>query len=84
MIFFESHQVKTTTLPLVFIDSLNSQGELVQGSWRSEKETSLGVFSSLIVSQVGRKTPKNAKVIREIFTEYFINEGSVEWQWNKA
>ena len=51
---------------------------------KSLKETSLGVFSSSIVSQVGRKTPKNAKVIREIFTEYFINEGSVEWQWNKA
>ena len=61
-----------------FVDSVNSQCELVQGSWRSEKGNSLGVFSSSIVSQVVRKAPKNAKVIREIFTEYFMNEGSVE------
>ena len=71
------------TLP-GFVDSVNSQGELVKGSWRSENGNSLGVFSSSIVSQVGRKAPKNAKVIREIFTEYFMYDGSVKWQWDKA
>ena len=70
--------------PPGFVDFVNSQGEVVQGSWRSKKESSLGVFSSSIASQSGRKPPKAAKVIRETFTEYFMNEGSVEWQWDKA
>ena len=68
---------KNDYIPPGFVDSVNLQGELVQGSWRSKKGNSLGVFSSSIVSQVGRKGPKDAKIIREIFTEYFMNEGSV-------
>ena len=67
-----------------FVDSVNSKGELVRGCWRSKKGNSLGVFSFSIVSQLGRKAPKNSKVIRDIFAEYFTNEGSVEWQWDKA
>ena len=67
-----------------FVYSVTSQGELVQGSWRSEKGNSLGIFSSSIVSQVGRKASKNANVIQEIFTEYFMNKGIVEWQWDKT
>ena len=66
-----------------FVESVNSQGKQVQGNWRSEKGNSLGVFPSSIVSQVRRKAPKNAKVIWKIFTEYFMNEGSGEWQWHK-
>ena len=67
-----------------FVYSVTSQGELVQGSWRSEKGNSLGIFSSSIVSKVARKASKNAKVIQEIFTEYFMNKGIVEWQWGKT
>ena len=55
----------------------------MQGHWRLETKNSLGVFSG-IASQVGRRAPKNAKVIRENYTEYFMNEGSVEWQWENA
>ena len=67
-----------------FVESVNSQGKQLQGNWRSEKGNSLGVFPSSIVSQgERRKAPKNAKVIRKIFTEYFMNEGSGEWQWHK-
>ena len=82
--FLQKSLSKNDYTPAGFVDSVNSQGELVQGSWRSKKGNSLGVFSSSIVSQVGRKAPKNSKVIRDIFAEYFTNEGSVEWQWDKA
>ena len=78
--FLQKSLSKNNYTPPDFVESVNSQGELVQGNWRSEKGNSLGVFSSSIASQVRRKAPKNAKVIREIFTEYFMNEGSVEWQ----
>ena len=72
--FLQKSLSKNDYTPAGFVDSVNSQGELVQGSWRS----------SSILSQVGRKAPKNSKVIRDIFAEYFTNEGSVEWQWDKA
>ena len=80
--FLRKSLSKNDCTPPGFVDS---QSELVHGSWRSEKKKfSSGVFSSSIVSQVGRETPKNAKVVREVFNEYFINEGSVEWQWGNS
>ena len=82
--FLQKSLSKNDYTPPGFVGSVNSQGELVQGSCRSEKGNSLGGFSSSIVSQVGRKAQKNAKVIREIFTEYFMNEGSVQRQRDKA
>ena len=75
---------KSIYTPPGLVDSFNADGQLVQGSWRSEQGILLGVFSSSIRSQVGRKAPRSAKIVREIFTEYFMNEGSVEWQWEKA
>ena len=78
----KSNRKNDYTLP-GFVDCVNSQGEIAQGSWRQEKGNSLGIFSSSLASQGGRKPPKTAKLIRETFTEYFMNEGSVEWQWEK-
>ena len=69
--------------PPGYVDSFDSEGQLAQDHWRLETKNSLGVFSG-IASPVGRKAPKNAKVIRENYSEYFMNEGSVEWQWENA
>ena len=66
------------------IDYIDENGQLVQGSWRSDQANLLGVFSTAIPSQVGRKVSRSAKAIRETFIEYFMNEGCVEWQWEKA
>lgn len=83
--FLRKSKSRNEYTPPGFVDSVTSTGESVRGSWRSENiENSLGVFSSSIVPQVGRKAPTTAKVIRETFTEYFMNEGSVDWQWEKA
>ena len=89
--FLRKSLSKNDYTPPGFLDSVNSQGELVRGSWRSEKGNSLGVFSSSIVSQVEGKAPKNAEVIREIFTEYFVKWGKcwmavgqgINWQRNE-
>ena len=70
--------------PPALIDYIDEYGQLVQGSSRSDQANPLGVFSTAIPSQVGRKTSRSAKAIRETFTEYFTNEGCVEWQWEKA
>ena len=75
---------KSIYTPPGLVDSFNADGQLVQGSWRSEQGNLLGGFSSSIRSQMGRKAPRSAKIVRETFTEYFMNEGSVEWQWEKA
>ena len=81
--FLRRSSSKNVYTPPGYVDSFDSQGQLVQGHWRLETKNSLGVFSG-IASQVGRKAPKNAKVIRENYTEYFMIEGSVEWQWENA
>ena len=81
--FIPRSRSKNVYTPPGYVDSFDSEGQLVQGHWRLEMKNSLGVFS-WIVSQVGRKAPKNDKVIRENYTEYFMNEGSVEWQWENA
>ena len=81
--FLRSSSSKNVYTPPGYVGSFDSEGQLVQVHWRLETKNSLGVFSG-IASQVGRKAPINAKVIRENYTEYFMNEGSVEWPWGNA
>ena len=70
--------------PPSLIDYIDENGRLVRGSWRSDQENPVGDFSAAIPSEVGRKASRSAKAIREPFTEYFMNEGCMEWQWEKA
>ena len=70
--------------PPCLIDYIDENGQLVQGSWRSDQANPLWIFSTAIPSQVGKKASRSAKAIRETFTEYFMNKGFVEWQWGKA
>ena len=70
--------------PPGLIDYIDENGQLVQGSWRSDQANPVGVFSTAIPSQVGKKASRSAKAIRETFTEYFMNEGCVKWQLEKA
>ena len=81
--FLRSSSSKNVYTPPGYVGSFDSEGQLKQGHWRLETKNSLGVFSG-IASQVGRKAPINVKVIQENYTEYFMNEGSVEWQWENA
>ena len=51
-------------------------GELIPGSWRS----SAMQMSSLPIPSTGHNSSNKAKAVRDAFTEYFCNEGSVPWQ----
>ena len=55
--------------------------EFIPGQWRASKHNSQ---ISLHVPANGHNASKNAKVIREIFKDYFINEGCVPWQWERV
>ena len=63
--FLRSSSSKNVYTPPGHVDSFDSEGQLVQGHWRLETKNSLGAFYG-IASQVGRKAPKNAKVIEKI------------------
>ena len=52
--------------------------EIIEGSWRKEIPTE----SWKSLSNTRAHNPANeAKCIREKFTDYFTNEGSIPWQW---
>ena len=55
-------------------------GEVIPGSWR----TSDVQMNSLPVPQFGHNPSRLAKGVREAFKEYFCNEGSVPWQWDRC
>ena len=53
-------------------------GEIIEGFWRKEIPTE----SWKSLSNTRAHNPANeAKCIREKFTDYFTNEGSIPWQW---
>lgn len=56
-------------------------GELIPVQWRSAKPNPQ---ISLHAPANGHNASKNAKVIRETFKDYFINEGCVPWQWERV
>ncbi|XP_011884009.1 PREDICTED: uncharacterized protein LOC105571142, partial [Vollenhovia emeryi] len=53
-------------------------GQLIRGSWRAlENKTPTSLLS---IRRVPRKSSLKAKEIRQELTDYFVNEGRVEWQ----
>ena len=73
---------KSVYSPPGFADYRNPNGELIDGLWRSESEPT--AFLPVQSSPAGNNPPRSAKIVRETFTDYFMNEGSVEWQWEKS
>ncbi|KAM7306457.1 protein ALP1-like [Ixodes scapularis] len=62
-------------------DSLDVEDVLTvtvrQGSWRK------GVNDKAVfpLERIGGRQPDDAKAVREVFRDYFMNEGQVSWQW---
>ena len=56
-------------------------GEQLSGLWEKDATGSLVKFTS---HSHGSNSTTNAKKVRETFTEYFCNEGSVPWQWERC
>lgn len=61
------------------VDRENEQGEIIEGDWRSENSTNLIPVRKTSTNMYGR----NADQIREYLSNYFLNEGSVTFQWDK-
>ena len=65
------------------VDSENIETrEISEGSWR--RDAIQGSWYSVSNSVHGNRSTNIAKEIREEFTEYFMNEGCVSWQWKCA
>ena len=55
--------------------------EFAQGSWRSDGTPTQTFFNLSTSSNMSRNASLNGKETRNIFAEYFVNEGQVQWQW---
>ena len=63
------------------LDSEDENGDLIPGAWR--QDTSESAFQAIRNSNCGN-TSTSGKKIRDTFAEYFVNEGCVDWQWDKC
>ena len=61
------------------VDQETEDGEIIEGDWRNENNTNLIPVKRTSTNMYGR----NAEQMREYLCNYFINEGSVPFQWNK-
>lgn len=51
-------------------------GQIIFGTWRNDTEMS-SLFS---IKKVPRKSPTRAQQIREVFSGYFLSNGTIPWQ----
>ena len=65
--------------PPFYGDSLSEDGEIIEGEWRAEK--SAESLYSLEIPRSGHNATLYAKSVRETFMDYFVNDGTVDWQW---
>ena len=68
--------------PAGLADSENRSGELNPGTWRTDPPSNSVL--PLQVPSTGHNASKDAKHVRELFKDYFCNEGAVEWQWDRC
>lgn len=67
-------------VPVGFIDVEDRYGNVVTGEWRNEN--SPGALLDF-APNTSRNSTNDAKTIRKMYTDYFMKEGHVPWQWNK-
>ncbi|XP_048514947.1 protein ANTAGONIST OF LIKE HETEROCHROMATIN PROTEIN 1-like [Athalia rosae] len=73
---------KRTYCPPTFTDSISSNGQIAEGRWRVEAPGTEGLAE---LHRTGsNRFSQNASVLRQTFTDYFNNEGAVDWQWALA
>ena len=63
-------------IPTGFVDKENLEtSEVIPGEWRQN----IPKFTPLEISK-SRKSAVSAKTVRDIFKDYFMGPGQVEWQ----
>ena len=78
--FLRQSSTNKVYCPQSLTDRITSSGEVIPGDWRRNSPTES--FHSLQVPSTGHNATTDDKQIREAFTDYFFNEGAVQWQWN--
>ena len=70
-------------IPKGLIDHENIEaGEIFEGSWRADDVQ--GSWYPMSLSPSGNHSTKHPRELREEYSEYFMNEGCVPWQWKSA
>ncbi|KAJ8914321.1 hypothetical protein NQ315_011308 [Exocentrus adspersus] len=65
-----------------YVDYENSSGDVIHGAWRKELQNENALRN---ISRTGANTfGRNAGHVRDMFAEYFCNEGAIPWQWNRS
>lgn len=80
--FLRSSISKDVYFPAGLIDSESEDGKLVPGLWRQDSASES--FLSLQVPSTGHNATTEAKRVREGYSDYFVNEGAIEWQWERC
>ena len=62
-------------------DRENENGNIINGEWRAEHPPA--AFQSL-EQLCGNNPTRSAKLVRDMFKDHFMNEWSVEWQWERV
>jgi len=79
--FLRKSSSRNQYCPSGLLDTELSNGERAEGLWR--QETPGNSFLPLAVPTTGHNASKDAKLVQDTFKAYFVNEGAVEWQWDK-
>ena len=80
--FLRKSSSRNVYCPSTLADHEDAEGRVVLGSWRSDVASA---FAPLNASAERNRNPtRNAKEIRDTFADYFMNEGSVSWQWENV
>ena len=74
--------IKNIYCPTGLCDTEDVNRELTLGLWRNDNYAD-SVFS-LEKPTRGHNASIAAKEIRDTYAEYFMNEGAVQWQWDKC
>ena len=76
--FLRQSSSKNIYCPHGLADTVEKIGEVIPGQWRNSPPTES--FLHLQASSSGHNSTNRAKHVRELFKDYFCNEGAVSWQ----
>ena len=79
--YLRKSQSRVIYCPTGLADREDKYGTLSPGLWRAGHAPS--TLLDIRVPSTGHNSSNNAKEIREIFKEYFCNEGAIPWQWSQ-
>ena len=80
--FLRRSQSKNIYCPQCLMDTEDSEGDVIEGSWR--KTPSTGSMLPFPPLSSGNNPCNDAKKVRKALKDYFCFEGAVEWQWDKC